>query len=55
MSPLRGLLLAAALALLPSVTSPAETLTIHVILPLTGANTFIGQGMKKGYEALRCR
>jgi branched-chain amino acid transport system substrate-binding protein len=49
---LRGVLLAAALALLPSVTSPAEALTINVILPLTGANTFIGQGMKKGYEAL---
>jgi len=47
------LALAAALLLVPATTRAAEPLTIDVVVPMTGANSFIGQGLKKGYEALQ--
>jgi len=50
----RIVLVAAAIlfATQPQTSRSAEPFTLHAVLPLTGANTFIGQGMKKGYEAL---
>lgn len=42
-----------ALLVAPCSAVAADPLTIDVVIPLTGANSFIGQGLKKGYEGLQ--
>jgi branched-chain amino acid transport system substrate-binding protein len=48
-----ALLAFAALLAVPNPVRADDPLAIDVILPLTGTNTYIGQGLRKGLEALQ--